>query len=224
MSGIIKSGSADESTSVRAIVTFPIAPPAAVVDVERERLKRRLAELEGELRQRDGAIAELRRNVDGAERRGRIIGREEGLADAQDRQNERLEILAGAVSAARRELSDRLQAIESLAVSLAHDGLEIVFANAGERGELVADAIRAQVAKLDKDLVLTIEVSAEDFASAGLLAERLGVPAAMVTLAQAASGHCLIGLRLGRMDVGIDRQWGRLRELLVDMTQSAEAT
>ncbi len=227
MSSIIKSDSHDELAAVRTIAALPIAPPAPVVDVERERLKRRVAELDGVLRQRESEIAELGRDVERAYARGRIEGHEEGLADAQDRQDDRLRVLENAVRDAQTSLENQLKATESLAALLARDGLEVLFGDAAGRGEMVEAIIRTQIEELDKDLVLGVEVSAEDFADAGalpLLTQRLGLPAASLIRVEAPSGHCVMNLRLGRVDAGLDRQWGVLRALLAGMAHRTEAT
>ena len=76
-------------------------------------------------------------------------------------------------------------------------------------------------------MLLAVEVSREDFADGEALtalAHRLS-PLAVVIEAnpEMASGACVMRLRLGRLSIGIDQQWGVLRDLLTEMSEPEAA-
>jgi flagellar biosynthesis/type III secretory pathway protein FliH len=227
MSAIIKSGNFAGLSAVRALDT---PPPTAIVvhprvDEERERLRRAIATLEGERNQRDVAIEVLRKDVERAFEEGQAKGHKAGLAEAQDRETDRLKALEAATHAAHATLTADLGSLERLSALLARDCLDIILGNASDRAALVSEIVATQMAKIDKAMLLSIEVSRADFAddaALAALAERTG--SATITASTATlPGGCVMTLRLGRMHVGLDQQWGALREVLTDMAMPEAA-
>ncbi|MEI9997603.1 MAG: hypothetical protein WDM91_23615 [Rhizomicrobium sp.] len=224
MSGVIKSHSVTELAAVR-----PFAgqmPPAPVVvlprlDEERERLRRAVAALEGELRRRDVEIEVLRTDVEQAFEDGKAKGREAGLAEARDRQEERLAALEAAARKAQGEVSSGLASLERLAPLLARDCVDKILGEASGYAELIGPIVVRQLADIDRAMLLRIEVSHRDFPDAAALSalgHRLAPLAVdIVADAQMAPGGCVMVLKLGRMHVGIDQQWTALRDVLGEM-------
>ncbi len=220
MSGIIKSGSHAELASVRALGT---PPPVSVVpmprkDEERERLRRTVAALESDLRRRDAVIDGLRKDVERAFEGGKAQGREAGLAEARDLQAERLAALEATLREVRTDISAGLGALDRLAALLARDCVEMILGGAEDRAELIARIVGTQVERIDKAMLLGIEVARADFpddTALAALAERLApLSVALAADPELPQGGCVMILRLGRMSVGIDQQWGALDALL----------
>ncbi len=227
MSGIIKSGNLADLTAVRAFAAAPPLPEPPRLDEERERLRRRVAALEGELRQRDTKLEELRAEVKRAYEAGTAEGHAAGLADARDRQAERLALLEESLHAARAKLSAGVESLQRLAPLLARECLDRMLGGSKDRAALLGRMIETQIGKIDKAMLLGIEVSRADFADDGALAAlsaRIGQPA--VTLKAGAgmpSGGCVMTLKLGQVSVGLDQQWGVLRDLLTQMALPGDA-
>lgn len=233
MSAIIKSGNITDLSTVRPIGALrSIAPTAAISrhDEELDRLRRRIAELDGGLRQRDEAIGVLRTDVDRAFKEGKTEGHAEGhkagLAEAEDRQSERLSLLENAMQRAHAELADGLSSLERLSALLAQECLDKILGSPDDRVELLRLIIGTQIDKIDKAMLVDIELSRQDFPDDNALAalkEKIDASAFTLTVsADMPSGGCVMRLRLGRTDVGINQQWGVLRNLLTEMALPAQ--
>lgn len=223
MSAIIKSGNLAELSAVRSLSPVTALATAVVSrhDEERDRLRRRIDSLETELGQRDSVIANLKAEAKRAFDEGRAQGHEDGVAQADDRQAERISLLEGALRQARSELAGGIDALERLAVLLARDCLDMILGDGAHRAELLRKIVAAQIAKIEKSALLAVEVSGEDFKNEKALAavaKHGGLPPALVIASRdIPSGGCLMRLRLGRIEVGINQQWGALRDLLAEM-------
>jgi flagellar assembly protein FliH len=224
VSGVIKSGNFADLSSVRPIGTQTQAAvvPLQRQDEEKERLRRSVAALESQLRERDVAIDMLRKDVERAFEEGTAKGHAAGLAEAEDKQNARLDLLEGTARKAQEEVSAGLVSLDRLAALLARECVEKIVGNAEDRADLIGYIISVQIAKIDRAMLLAVEVSGEDFPDGEALtalSRRLG-PIAVVLEAnpELASGACIMRLRLGRLSVGIDQQWGALKDLLTDMS------
>lgn len=226
MSAIIKSDNLVGLGAIRSL-SAPVPPPAVSQDEEdRARLEREIATLKQDLARRDDALQELQLDVDRALVRGREEGRKLGLADAEDREADRLLVLEKALAAAHGEMRVGLGALERLAALLARECLDTILGDGSDKAGAVAQIIAAQLAKIDRAMVLSVEVSAEDFpdeARLEAMAEKIGRPAMnLVTIAELPSGGCVLTLRLGRMDVSLSQQWSALRDVLNDAARFDE--
>jgi flagellar biosynthesis/type III secretory pathway protein FliH len=221
MSGLIKVTDTMGHAAVRPLTKLAPPPIVSPQDEERERLRVRTAQLESELRQRDVVIAGLRSDVDLALERGKTEGHAAGLKAAEDRQAERLAILESGVRQARARLDENLASLERLAAALAGECLDTVLGDRKYRAQTVRKILAAQSAKIEKSALLAVELSSSDFPDAEALAviERDIAPsqAALSARAEIPSGGCRMVLRLGQMDVGLDQQWGSLRDLLAEI-------
>jgi hypothetical protein len=199
------------------------APPKSPDPYEEEvnRFRQQIAGLEGQLRERDSEIKRLQGDIHRAFEEGVERGCEQGRGEAEDRQAERLALLEMALGRADIQIRETLSAVGRLAPVLASDCLDILFGEAGSRAGLIEELIRHQVAMIDKTLSLRVELSSADFSSEeslDALAHRLALPVTAFDIRDDfVSGKCAMVLRLGRMEIGIDQQWGSLRDLLTEM-------
>ncbi len=196
-----------------------------VVPAEVLALRRELENLSHQLDQKAADVERLQADVARAYQDGEAEGREAGRKDADERRSEALAMLETGVGRAVEQFSRELASLERLSALLAREGLAKVLEASGPRTELVLETIRRHVQTLEARSVLRIEVSSKDFADATLLRElagALGQPALDVCASdRLASGDCLIKLRLGALEIGIDQQWGRLSAALQDLAEPA---
>lgn len=227
MSGIIKSGA-----GISSVRSFPLTNAAAIRPIpspeeeERERLRRKVDALEKELELRETSLTKLRKDVDEAYVHGKTEGHSAGLAGAQKRDADRLSLLEQALADANTELKQNLSSLERLAALLARDGLAIILGNPDYRRELLEQIIAAQIVKIEKSLLVEIALSAEDFPNAETLsaaANRAGIDAAaLIATADILPGDCVMKLRLGHQEIGINQQWDVLRARLEELSQPEE--
>jgi hypothetical protein len=220
-----------DSVALSRVKTLPVpakndAAPEA--DGELDLLLRRIASLEGDLSQRDATIKRLERGVEEALARGRSEGRVLGLAEADRREDERLQLLERGLERAQDELEASLGSLERLAALLVRDCLDILFGNPDRQEELLAGLIAGQMAKIEKAALLGIVVSQEDFtdaASLSSLAKRAGIAIARFSLdPELPPGACVMRLRLGNQEIGIGQQWGTLRRHLEELSLPEDET
>jgi len=221
MSTIIKSENHDQLATVRRVhdkrkqteARTPFDDPATL----------EIARLRQELVSRDDTIAQLREDVDEAYRRGLKEGFARGEAHVQVKEQERLDLLGEASAQAQADLKLSLASTERIAALLTHQCLEKLFGEAASYGEMVHALVRAQLDRLERQLVLSVTVSKADFpdeGALGALAASSGL-GSMILSAQEdmPSGGCVMQLRLGQLDIGLDQQWGNLRDLLHDIAE-----
>ncbi len=226
MSGVIKSQNHSALSGVRPFAG-QFAPAEVVLlqrqDEERERLRRTVTALQEELSQRDSAIEALHRDVTRALETGESKGRAAGLAEAQDLQRERLAALESQAGAAQKSIAAGLSSLDRLAALLARECVEKILGGDTDRAALVRDIVATQLARIEKSALLRIEVSRADFPDDEALAaltRRLPTVAASVEAhADMATGACTMVFQLGRVEVGIGRQWGELSRLLDNLSQ-----
>jgi len=224
MKGVIRSSDA-LSAKVRLFSAPHQTPVLSLVeqaaDEERAALFRQVEQLSAEIEHRDREIATLRGERDRAFEAGQVTGREAGLKEGDTLRADALERLTAGVRQAV-DLYDRsLASLERLAVLIAHESLDKLLRNPGDRQDLLAEIIGRQVGGLDAQAVLNIEVSAHDFPTSQDLADlAAGIGRRGVDLSarpDLKTGDCRIRLVLGSLEVGIDQQWGRLGALLRDL-------
>jgi flagellar biosynthesis/type III secretory pathway protein FliH len=227
MSGIIKLGDhAADHARVRPFGLDALAPPLSRLEEERDRLRLQIGILESELRQKDSALTGSRAEVERAFVRGNAEGHAAGLSEAQDLQTERVAVLESTALQAQKHLTESLVSLERLAALLARETLDIVLGDPLHRADAVSKIVGAQTSKFEKSALLNITLSHADFPdkkSLSDLAKRIDVPAVRLgTNDELASGACMMTLRLGSLDVGIDQQWGVLRDLLGEIAESED--
>lgn len=222
MSAIIKSRNFSALSAVRDVSLKSVVTPPAPIDEERERLRRRVAELEDEVRQHQSTAEELRAEATQAFEDGKAQGYQTGIQAAERNEAERLALLEDGIQRAVADFSSNLSSLERLSALLARDALELILGNVDYRRELLEGIITQHVSKVEKSLIVGINLSQEDFPdeeSLSNLARNVSIPAIMLrSLADIPSGGCVMALRLGNQDVGITQQWGAVREMLTHLS------
>jgi flagellar biosynthesis/type III secretory pathway protein FliH len=221
MSHIIKSEHAAKIAAFRGISQM-LPPRISAVEEERDRLQRRVAQLEAEISERDTRIITLKDEIERALERGRAEGHESGIAEAEQREAERLESVVRGMSRANADFKDSLQSLERLSTLLARDCLEIMLADPDYRSETVAKIIRAHLSGVERSSLIALTVSTADFpdaASLESLALRTGLDSSLLTSAELAEGDCNITLRLGSHEIGINQQWSVLSKRLTALSE-----
>jgi flagellar assembly protein FliH len=224
-SAIIKSGHPSAQAAVRALSS---SAPVAVArpsreDEERRAFQARVAALEEGLREREKAIAGLRGELESAFEKGRKAGQAEGLAAANRKETERLALLEKAALAAEAKFAESLVSLERLASLLARDSLDLVLGNSEYRREILTAIVAKEVAKVEKSSLVEIALSAHDFPDKRTLptfAKKTGAAATLFTThPDLASGSCLVRLKLGSLDIGLNQQWGAVRARLAEIAE-----
>lgn len=225
MSSIIKSANVSGQTDVHTLAGHASAAqiiPIGKHDEERDNLLRRIAWLEEQLRQRSVETDNLRAEVTRARDDGREQGYEIGLAAAQDRQSERLRLLEKSMMQAQTAAVECLTSLSRLSTLLAQDCVDIILGDASDRTEFISSIIETQLAKIDRAMLISIDVSRLDFPNDQLIAalvEKRRLSSVSVKAADdMPSGSCVINLRLGRIAVGINQQWPALKAVLDEMS------
>jgi flagellar biosynthesis/type III secretory pathway protein FliH len=227
MSGIIKSVDLAGHARVRPLSRPAPSPVVSAADEERERLRSRIAQLEVEIHQRDLTVAGLRGEVDAAFERGRSEGHAAGLRAAEDREAERTALLGTALRAARERLDDSLKSLDGLAAAIAAECLDVILGDRKHRAAALRKIIAAQVSRIEKSALLAVELSGADFpdaeAFAGIRKDVALEGVALNLSPDVAPGGCRMVLKLGRIEAGLDRQWGTLRGLLEETATTGPA-
>jgi flagellar biosynthesis/type III secretory pathway protein FliH len=229
---VIKSADVGSVVRVRALAAeAPRLDPATIAQAawegERTTLLGDLAMLTERVQVRDGEIARLEAEVAAARREGEALGHAEGLKAGAEVGVQALARLGEGIDQASRQLAEALSALDRLAVAVARNGLAKVLGDPELHAQLLGAALRHQLANLQAQAVLVVEVSRRDFADPDALAALARAADRPGLELQASSdldpGECRINLRLGALEVGVGQQWGRLRAELDDLTQPEAA-
>jgi type III secretion protein L len=210
MTTVIKSAAIDGLNRVQPFGGGAIPPVSQAVLPREMLLEARIAELEGELRAQSEALPKALSKA-----------REEGARQALEKRSEAealaLKALKEALSAAQQIWSARLESWESLSIRIARAVLGQVFADGDQRAQQILSAIGARMQRLEAGSALRISVSPNDFGDPEQLAraaEEITGHVELVSDPKLKSGDCIIDLKLGHVDVGLDAQWTRISELL----------
>jgi type III secretion protein L len=174
-----------------------------------ERLEAQVAALQEELKQ---AKAKGEAREAEAFERGKLQGRQEAAENGQAA----LEKLSAALERAQAEFAEGFDRFEGLALQIAQTALARILGDSSQFPEMVFEAVRHQLAGVDRTLVAGVRVSPCDFADGDAVAacasrfDRLEVTVDR----DLAAGECVIDLRMGEIDVSIGKQWSRLSALL----------
>jgi type III secretion protein L len=143
-------------------------------------------------------------------------GRREGLASAANDEEGRVGAIAQAALSAAADVADRLQSLERLALLVAKAALAKVIVPTENQQALVAATINRAMATLEREAVLAIRVSACDFPDEEALAHFSARASIGTTLVRCdpefGSGECRMDLKLGHLDLTLERQWRELTD------------
>ncbi|KAF1004676.1 MAG: hypothetical protein GAK28_03878 [Luteibacter sp.] len=185
--------------------------PAVAVTVPTE-AERRLARVEEALREALAREEMLRRQNDEDRQEAHEQGRIEGERIASERfqrdWNQRSEAFLDALQGGIAQVDRRFTELEAFALDLAETALARVIGDAGLRPSLLAATIAHHVGDLAADTVIAIHVSVEDVEDAEALAATLppSLASRLRVSSDVGAGECLLELKSGRMDIGLDMQ------------------
>jgi type III secretion protein L len=186
----------------------------------------RILELERALRDQRAEVEALRQEQASRRQEAFDEGFSVGLATADDRARDRLELLRTSLADALGDVKTTLGTSERLAALVARECLNKMLAEPEDAAELVAKLIARQFETLERSSVLSVRVAAADFDTERLAALEIDMGLAGLDLdasSEVASGGCRMELRLGAIDLGLDRQWPVLRDLLSQFASEAVA-
>jgi len=228
VSSVIKSAQAALGSAVRAV---PVRLPADAVNLPQAEsreiaLERRITELETQLAAQRDTAAELASEAKASFARGEAAGRKEGQRLADDRQTQRLTLLAEGIAASQMDFAAGLAETERLAVLLAVACLEKIFGDEAPGSQRVSALLRVQMSRIERDQLVKVIVSAADF-SEEALQDLHAVVAGKVDIIRdpdLPTGGCKLIPRLGEIDIGLDTQWQAVRGFLLEMVMSEALT
>lgn len=218
MSSLIKFREAGELPRVLPLSGVPSATKLAAardpVAEEMERLHGELQALSATLAERDAEVRQLTAAKAQAFEEGTVAGRLIGLAEADTLRSEALNRLESGIGEALVQLSSDLQSMERLAVVLAQEGLERIVGPNPQRRELLELAIGHQVRQIETHAIVCIQVSRAEFpdpADLTALGQTIGRSSLDIQASDdLRAGDCLVKLRLGGLDIGLNQQWSAL--------------
>lgn len=225
MSSVIKLGSARYAEAVTPYASPPSIGPAdtAPSDPHREEVQK----LRALLAERDAELEELRAEVDKARVEGEAAGRIAAEAEVEDSREKALELLRNGIEHAGAAVADCQGQMEVLALMIARTALDKLFGDDSGRRAAVTELVVRQLRSIERQTLLQVEVSRLDFPNTDELADLAGQIGVAVddicANAGLAPGACRMRLRVGTLEVGLDEQWGAIRNLLDDLASSADA-
>ncbi|MFK3647513.1 hypothetical protein ACI2IY_03620 [Lysobacter enzymogenes] len=210
-----------------AVAPTPAAPAVDAPALRIAELERALASAQAQLATQAKA-AETRETQ--AFERGRKQGAEAGQAAAQDRYDERVRVLTEAVGGAQERFETQLADVaRDWSLQLAQAALARIVGDASAHADLIARSLAHHLSALSQDSVLAVEVSALDFpdrefpdqASLRAALSRHGAlpPCRVDTDPGRAAGTCIVRLKLGRLDLGLESQRQRLNATFAQLRE-----
>ncbi|WP_394539633.1 hypothetical protein PRJ39_03070 [Lysobacter enzymogenes] len=223
--GVIKAGTVAVSGERRSTLRdpAPAALPAAAAAPDPQAL--RIAELEQALAAAQAQSASQAKAAETREKqafeRGRAHGEQAGQAAAQQRYDERVQALTEAVEGAQQRLETQLVDVaRDWSLQLAQAALARIVGDGSLHAELVARTLAHHLSALNRDSVLAVEVSSQDFPDADFpdqpalraaLSRYAALPPCRIDADPSrAAGSCVVRLKLGRLDLGLPAQRERL--------------
>jgi len=199
----------------------PVDPRLEALRDELDQARTRIAALVADLSDRDAAIARLDEEARQAVSEARAEGREAGLKAAEDDGARRLDRLGQGVEAALDRFAAETDQMERLAVAIAAEGLRKLVGAPDIHRDLLARTIRHNVDAVAGETVIEVTVSRDDFADPQDL-ERLADAVARPGLKLSASpdlgqGDCQVRLKLGALEIGVERQRERLNAVFASL-------
>lgn len=169
-------------------------------------------------------LEEAERSTERRVREARSAGYAQGAAAAEQDFNAQSAAIAAAARSASDSFAAHLGRSDQLAVMIAHAALTKVFEDPEGQADRVISAVRRQLTQLRRETVVAIHVSASDFPTEGSRtdAARAVGEAKLVLDADLPSGGCLIKLKLGELDLGLQGQWRALSQILLGASEGAE--
>lgn len=213
MSALLKSGG---TVPVRAFgAPIPVTDTPVLVAMSDPR-DDAIASLQAEVERLERALTASEAGTRAAVEVAHGKGRDEGLALAEDRAAERLAALDAAMRGAAAAFEERLGTLDRLAPALVRAALDRVLDAPDAVAELATGMVARNLRALRRDSIVTIRVSAADFADAAALATLRAAWSSVdvQTDPDVPSGGCRITCTMGGLDLDLGEQWGSVAAAL----------
>lgn len=227
---LIKSGNKTHGFDIQRLGTAE-AKPAADTSTSQTKIENPFA-LENErllllLEERDAKITEHSDAVKNAFSEGEEAGRAAAEAEFDNDRAAALALLSDGIEAAKVVLNNALENSESIALMVAQIALDKMFGELTLRKAATVDLIKQQFEQIGHDSFVVLEVSRGDFPNTDEVAELCAslsiMPESVRVSENLEPGDCRMQMELGSLSIGINQQWGAIRELLENMAGRDEA-
>lgn len=218
MSALIK---ADSASQMRAPIwnnPDPVIDEPSAADAQILALQHEIAELER------GAAKRAHEHEQALEK-ARAEGKRQAAEGFRRDEGKALEALETGIASSRNSVLERLSTAEGLGLMFSEAALEQLLGD-GDHPSLVRGFIKAQLARLRRELVLFVTVSAADFSDdeqMAALRARCGDIRVEVS-DRLPSGACESQLRLGTIEFSVAKHWERLQQEIRRLADAGAAT
>lgn len=193
--------------------TAPKAPPPASAPAPVVEARLSLAEVE--VLVADRVAQASRKAAETATEKAYKEGFTAGAASVELSQRQWLEKLQTGIDQSLTQIDQKLAEIEHLSVKVACLTLERVLGCDEARSQLLQQIVRNQLSLLSDSSVLRVRLSERDLRACpelmGALEATYGARVQIVQDAQLTSGGCILELKLGQIDAGIDTHLDLIR-------------
>jgi flagellar biosynthesis/type III secretory pathway protein FliH len=148
-------------------------------------------------------------------------GREAGLGEAADREQDRLEALSAGLEAAATGFAAKLDLLDCLAPALARAALAKLFGETGSWTTMVEAMLARQLAAVRQSGIVAVRVSPLDFGDVEAVAALCGGDVRAELDSELCAGAARIECRLGQVDLDVRSQWQALAALLDGMAEAS---
>jgi flagellar biosynthesis/type III secretory pathway protein FliH len=220
---VIKSSAAQQVNPLFGSAKVQTASVAASTpedprDIEIERLRQQISELEESTPRHDAALKN-------AFDEGFAAGQDAAEAEFDDNREKALEVLSAGIDAATAELKASLARFEGYSLQAAGEALDVLIGDGGTFQQIVGQAIARQVTDLGKKAVLSITVSRSDFPDsrevAQLAPSLADIEAKIVVSNDMRAGRCDIKLMVGTAEIDVRKSWSDILKILSESVSDA---
>jgi flagellar assembly protein FliH len=171
--------------------------------------------------QRDAEISTHQQALKEAYAKGKADGRTAAEDEFQDSRKEALATLELGVEDAKRELTEALNSLESLALLVAVEAVEKLVGDADSFRAMLTLTISNQVKQIGAASLLAVTVARIDFPDTrevAALEEKLSLqPGLLLVQNELEPGECRIKLMVGALEIGLTRNWTDMKAMLESM-------
>ena len=189
-----------------------ISPCATAEAARAEALDRHCMELETTIAELRHKLRQAETDAVAREKAALEKGRNEALSESETHELKRLESLDKTLAAMSRKLDGKLEDLDLLSLQLARTALGRILPDGERHPELVEGSLDLQLSRLQRELVVSVRVSAADFATPEYLCT---IPERYPAIAfqpdeTLNSGESVIELQLGEIRLSMADQWKKL--------------
>lgn len=214
---LIRASEADEQKRVQSLP--PEAGLRASGDRHDHRHARSATDLEADELRRALAAAEDKREQLVAAARDQ--GRRDAIAAHKRDEAAHLAVLTQGIESALAAFLSKVETLNHSAVMVCEGALARLIGNTSKHRDLISASIANQLDQLEKQTIIAVHVSAEDFldqAALAAIASRFGEARLVVRQDSGlAPGSCRIDLCLGSIEISLPDYWTRLQSAFAEL-------